>query len=76
MAFEATRSPQAGASGGEWITAEVSSIEADGVHLLLAGQSSPTQKGSLRLASAAIAVGDRVLCVRAFGTIIVLDKLI
>ena len=74
--FEASRAPQAGASGGEWITAEVSSIESDGVHLLLAGQSSPTQKGSLRLASAAVAVGDRVLCLRAFGTIIVFDKLI
>lgn len=74
--FEATRSPQAGAAGGEWLTAEVSSIETDGVHLLLAGQSSPTQKGSLRLASAAIAVGDQVLCVRAFGTIIVFDKLV
>ena len=76
MAFEATRSPQAGAAGGEWITAEVSSIDEDGVHLLLAGQTSPTQKGALRLASAAIAVGDQVLCVRAFGTILVLDKLI
>lgn len=74
--FEATRSPQAGAAGGEWLTAEVSSIDADGVHLLIAGQSSPTQKGSLRLASAAVAVGDRVLCLRAFGTIIVLDKLV
>lgn len=74
--FEATRAPQAGAAGGEWITAEVSSIETDGVHLLLAGQSSPTQKGSLRLASANIAVGDRVLCLRAFGTIIVFDTLV
>lgn len=74
--FEATRSPQAGAAGGEWITAEVSSMDADGVHLILAGQSSPTQKGSLRLASAVVAVGDRVLCLRAFGTIIVLDKLV
>ena len=25
--FEASRAPQAGAAGGEWITAEVSSIE-------------------------------------------------
>lgn len=74
--FEATRAPQAGAAGGEWITAEVSSIESDGVHLTLAGQSAALQKGSLRLASAAIAVGDRVLCIRAFGTIIVLDKLV
>jgi len=74
--FEATRSPQAGAAGGEWLTAEVSSIDADGVHLILAGQNSPTQKGSLRLASAVVAVGDRVLCLRAFGTIIVFDKLV
>lgn len=74
--FEASRAPQAGAAGGEWLTAEVSSIDDDGVHLILAGQSSPTQKGSLRLASAVVAVGDRVLCLRAFGTIIVLDKLV
>ena len=74
--FEATRAPQAGAAGGEWLTAEVSSIDADGVHLILAGQSNPTQKGSLRLASAVVAVGDLVLCLRAFGTIIVLDKLV
>ena len=74
--FEATRSPQAGAASGEWLTAEISSIEADGVHLILAGQNSPTQKGSLRLASAAVAVGDRVLCQLAFGTIIVFDKLV
>lgn len=76
MAFEPTKVSQAGAAGGEWLSAEVSSIDEDGVHLLLAGQTSPTQKGSLRLASAFIAVGDRVLCVRAFGTILVLDKLI
>ncbi len=74
--FEASRAPQAGAAAGEWLTAEVSSIDADGVHLILAGQSSPTQKGSLRLASAVVAVGDRVLCLRAFGTIIVFDKLL
>lgn len=74
--FEATRSPQAGAAAGEWLTAEVSSVDSDGVHLILAGQSNPTQKGSLRLASAQIAVGDRVLCLRAFGTIIVFDKLV
>ena len=74
--LEATNAPRAGAAASEWLTAEVSSIETDGVHLLLAGQSSPTQKGSLRLASAAIAVGDQVLCLRAFGTIIVLDKLV
>lgn len=74
--LEAARSTQAGAAGGEWLTAEVSSIDADGLHLILAGQTSPTQKGSLRLASAVVAVGDRVLCLRAFGTIIVLDKLV
>jgi len=74
--FEATRSPKAGAAGGEWLTAEVSSVDADGVHLILAGQNTPTQKGSLRLASAVVSVGDRVLCLRAFGTIIVLDKLV
>ena len=74
--FEATRSPQAGAAGGEWLTAEVSSVDADGVHLIIAGQNTPTQKGSLRLASAVVAVGDRVLCLRAFGTIVVLDKLV
>lgn len=74
--YETTKTPQAGAAGGQWITAEVSSIEADGVHLSIAGQSAPTQKGLLRLASAAIQAGDRVLCVRAFGTIIILDKLV
>lgn len=74
--FEASNAPRAGAAGGEWLTAEVSSVDAGGVTLLLAGQSSPTRKGALRLASANIAVGDRVLCVRAFGTIIVFDKLV
>lgn len=74
--LEATNAPRAGTAGGEWLTAEVSSIDGDGVHLILAGQNTPTQKGSLRLASAVVAVGDRVLCLRAFGTIIVLDKLV
>lgn len=74
--LEATNAPRAGAAAGEWLTAEISSIDTDGVHLILAGQSSPTQKGSLRLASAVVAVGDRVLCLRAFGTIIVFDKLV
>lgn len=74
--LEATNAPRAGAATGEWLTAEVSSVDSDGVHLILAGQTTPTQKGSLRLASAVVAVGDRVLCLRAFGTIIVFDKLV
>lgn len=74
--FEASNAPRAGAATGEWLTAEVSGVDSDGVHLILAGQTAPTQKGSLRLASANISRGDRVLCVRAFGTIIVLDKLV
>lgn len=74
--FEATNAPQAGAAAGEYFTAKVSSVDADGVALLLTGQQSPTQKKYLRLASASVAVGDQVLCLRALGTIFVLDKLV
>lgn len=56
--------------------AEVSGIAADGVLLILPGQTTPTQKGAKRLASASVAAGDRVLCVRTSGTIVVLGKLV
>ena len=48
----------------------------DGVLLILPGQTTPTQKGAKRLASATVAAGDRVLCVRTYGTIVVLDKIV
>lgn len=58
------------------ITATVGSVEADGVTLVLPGQTAATRKSYPRLASATIAQGDRVLCVRTSGTIVVLDKIV
>ena len=74
--FEPKNAPREGAASGEWLTATVSGVDEDGVTLLLAGQNAPTQKKYLRLASASIAQGDAVLCLRYSGTIIVFDKLV
>ena len=57
-------------------TAQAAAVTADGVLLILPGQTTPTQKGAKRLASASVAAGDRVLCVRTSGTIVVLDKIV
>lgn len=58
------------------ITATVGSVEEDGVTLVLPGQTTATRKAYPRLASATIARGDRVLCVRTSGTIVVLGKIV
>lgn len=60
----------------EFISATVSAVAAGGVSLFLPGQSEATQKQYMRLSSASVAAGDTVLCVRAFGTIIVLGKIV
>ena len=58
------------------ITAQVGSVETDGVTLILPGQTAATRKAYPRLASASVAAGDRVLCVRTSGTIVVLGKIV
>jgi hypothetical protein len=57
-------------------TATVESVGAEGVTLILPGQTQPTQKGAKRLASASVAAGDMVLCTRDSGTIVVLGKIV
>ena len=74
--FEPANAPSLGAASGGYLTASVDSVDTDGVTLLLTGQTTPTQKKYKRLASASVAAGDRVLCVRTSGTIIVLDKIV
>ena len=56
-------------------TAQAADVSSDGVTLILPNQTQPTHKAYRRLASAAIAAGDRVLCARDSGTIVVLGKI-
>lgn len=56
-------------------TAQAAAVTADGVTLILPNQTQPTRKAYRRLASATITAGDRVLCARDSGTIVVLDKI-
>jgi len=60
----------------EVFPAKVGSVDAEGVTLILPGQSSASIKKYPRLASASLSAGDRVLCVRDSGTIVVLDKIV
>ena len=57
-------------------TATAAEITAEGVTLILPGQTQATRKPYRRLASASVAAGDRVLCARDSGTIVVLDKIV
>lgn len=57
-------------------TAQVDEVTADGVTLILPGSTQATRKHYHRLASASVASGDRVLCVRDSGTIVVLGKIV
>lgn len=57
-------------------TATAAEITAEGVTLILPGQTEATRKAYRRLASASVAAGDRVLCARDSGTIVVLDKIV
>ena len=74
--FEPTSAPRLGAASGGYLTATVDSVDTDGVTLLITGQTAPTQKKYRRLASASVEAGDRVLCVRTYGTIVVLGKIV
>ena len=57
-------------------TATVGGVTAEGVTLILPGQTEATTKPYRRLASASVAAGDRVLCARDSGTIVVLGKIV
>ena len=57
-------------------TATAASVGAEGVTLILPEQTQPTTKPYKRLASVSVAAGDRVLCARDSGTIVVLGKII
>ena len=74
--FEATNAPREGGGGGPYIVATVADVNAAGVTLILPGQTTATQKRYKRLASATVANGEAVLCVRVSGTIVVLGKIV
>ena len=57
-------------------TAQAAAVTSEGVTLILPGQTQPTRIPHRRLASATVAAGDRVLCARDSGTIVVLDKIV
>ena len=56
-------------------TATAASVGAEGVTLILPGQTQPTQKAYKRLASANVSAGAQVLCIRTSGTIVVLGPI-
>lgn len=56
-------------------TATAASVGAEGVTLILPGQTQPTQKTYKRLASANVSAGAQVLCIRTSGTIVVLGTI-
>jgi hypothetical protein len=74
--FNPGKAPREGDSGGDRIVATVADVSASGVSLLLPEATAPTQIYYQKLASANVAVGDLVLCLRVAGTIIVLDKIV
>ena len=57
-------------------TAQAPAVTAEGVTLILPGQTQATRKPYRRLSSASVAEGDMVLCARDSGTIVVLDKIV
>jgi hypothetical protein len=54
----------------------VADVNASGATLILPDMTTPTNARHKRLASANIAAGDRVLCVKTSGTIVILDKIV
>ena len=62
--------------GGAVTVATVAAVSAAGVSLRLPENTAASQTYYQRLASANVAVGDLVLCLRVSGTIIVLDKIV
>lgn len=63
-------------SNNQIFKAVVAEITAEGVTLILPGQTEATHKAYNRLASATVAAGDQVLCARDSGTIMVLGKIV
>lgn len=58
---------------GQVFTAKAATVTADGISLILPGQSAATQKHYRRLATGGIvAAGDMVLCVKTSGTYVVI----
>lgn len=74
--FDPKKMPREGDSGGDRIVATVADVSASGVSLLLPEATAPTQTYYQRLASASVAVGDLVLCLRVSGTIVVIGKIV
>lgn len=61
---------------GDKIVATVAAVSAAGVSLRLPENTVASQTYYQRLASANVAVGDQVLCLRVSGAIIVLGKIV
>ena len=74
--FDPKKAPLEGSGGGDSIVATVADVSASGVSLLLPEATAPTQTYYQRLASASVAVGDLVLCLRVSGTIVVVGKIV
>lgn len=55
--------------------ASVYSVNASGAALILPGMTTATQKLYQMLSGVSVAAGDRVLCMRVSGTIIITGKL-
>lgn len=64
------------AAGGNVIIATVAAVSGAGVSLRLPENTAATQTYYQRLASANVAVGDLVLCLRVSGTIVVIGKIV
>jgi hypothetical protein len=56
-------------------TATAAEITAEGVTLILPGQTEATRKAYKRLAGATVTAGSQVLCARDSGTIVVLGNI-
>ena len=61
---------------GDKIVATVAAVSAAGVSLRLPENTVASQTYYQRLASANVAVGDQVLCLRVSGAIVVLGKIV
>jgi len=57
-------------------TAVAAEITAEGVTLILPGQTEATRKAYKRVAGATVTAGSSVLCARDSGTIVVLGKIV
>lgn len=61
---------------GDKIVATVAAVSAAGVSLRLPENTVASQTYYQRLASANVAVGDQVLCLRVSGAVVVLGKIV